>query len=201
MFLGDRLASAGTEWRYYPKDPLVRRIHHVLADRVLEQAPILLGVERLAAVADKPLVILANHLSYSDANVLEVVFQRAGAASLADRLTVIAGPKVYSNIRRRFSSLCFGTIKVPQHHARSTGEAVMSAREVARGARLAIQVAQERLRLGEALLVFAEGTRSRSGEMQPLLSGVARYLDWSDTWMLPVGIVGTERLFPVEGTR
>src|SRR6185503_7636379 len=101
------------------------------------------------------------------ANVLEVVFQRTGANHLSDRLTVVAGPKVYSNIRRRFSSLCFGTIKVPQSSARSTDDAVMNAREVARGARLAIQVAQERLGLGEALLVFAEGTRSRSGGMQP----------------------------------
>ena len=188
----------GAEWRYHPSDPLARRIHHVLADRVLEHQPILLGTEHLAAVADKPLVILANHLSDVDANVLEVVFQRVGAASLSDRLTVVAGPKVYSNIRRRFSSLCFGTIKVPQSSARSTDEAVINPREVARGARLAIQAAQERLRLGEALLVFAEGTRSRSRDMQPLLSGVARYLDGADTWVLPVGLAGTERLFPLE---
>jgi hypothetical protein len=53
-FLGRRLASAGTDWRYYPRDPLVRRIHHVLADLVLEQDPVLLGMEHLAAIADKP---------------------------------------------------------------------------------------------------------------------------------------------------
>ena len=45
--------------------------------------------------------------------------------------------------------------------------------------------------------MFAEGTRSRSGEMQQLLSGVARYLEGPDTWVVPVGIVGTERLFPI----
>jgi 1-acyl-sn-glycerol-3-phosphate acyltransferase len=47
------------------------------------------------------------------------------------------------------------------------------------------------------LLVFAEGTRSRSGNMQPLLSGVARYLESPDTWVLPIGIAGTEHLFPI----
>jgi 1-acyl-sn-glycerol-3-phosphate acyltransferase len=197
VFLGQRLAGAGTGWNYYPRDPLAREIHHVLADRVLEEDPVLFGTEHLADVTDKPLVIVANHLSYSDANVLEVLLQRAGATRLSDRLTVVAGPKVYSNLRRRFSSLCFGTIKVPQSSELATDEAVMSAREVARAARRAIQVAHERLAAGEALLVFAEGTRSRSGEMQQLLPGVARYLDWPGTWILPVGIVGTERLFPV----
>ena len=197
--LSNSLSSAGTDWRYYPRDPLARRIHHVLADRVLEQEPVLLGAEHLAAVAGEPLVILANHLSYVDANVLEVVFQRSGAHGLADRLTVVAGPKVYSSVKRRFSSLCFGTIKVPQSSGRATDEAVMNVRDVARGARRAIQVAHERLRLGEALLIFAEGTRSRSGEMQPLLSGVARYLECAGTWVLPVALTGTERLFPVGG--
>lgn len=197
VILGRRLAAAGTDWKYYPRDPLARRIHHVLAAGVLQHEPVLLGTEHLADVADQPLVIFANHLSYSDANVLDVLFQRAGAAKLSERLTVIAGPKVYSHVRRRFSSLCFGTIKVPQSSARSTEEAVMSVRDVARAARRSIRVAQERLALGEALLVFAEGTRSRSGEMQQLLSAVARYLEWPGTWMLPVGIVGTERLFPV----
>lgn len=195
--LGRRLANTGADWNYYPQDPLAKRIHHVLADRILAQDPLLLGTEHLPAVVDKPVVIVANHLSYSDANLLEVLLQRAGASALSDRLTVVAGPKVYSNLERRFSSLCFGTIKTPQSSARSTDEAAMNAREVAVAARRTIQIARERLRLGEALLVFAEGTRSRSGEMQPLLAGVARYLDGPDSWVLPVGIAGSEALFPI----
>jgi len=111
---------------------------------------------------------------------------------------VAAGPKVYSNVTRRFSSLCFGTIKVPQNSERSTEEAVMSPRDIARAARRSIEIARERLRLGDALLVFPEGSRSRSGQMQPFLPGVARYLDAPDTWVLPVGIAGTERLFPID---
>ena len=74
----------------------------------------------------------------------------------------------------------------------------MSPREVARAARRSIELAHERLRLGDALLVFAEGTRSRSKVMQRMLAGAARYLDGPDVPVLPVGIVGTEALFPVD---
>ena len=109
--MAERLARSGSDWTHTPRDPLARRIHCELAPRVLKHEPIVTGTEHLATVSGKPVVIVANHLSYSDANVLDVVLQKVGATSLADRLTVVAGPKVYSSVSRRFSSLCFGTIK------------------------------------------------------------------------------------------
>ena len=197
--MASRLSAAGADWEYYPRDPLARRIHHALAPCVLRHDPEVTGGEHLNRLASEPLLLIANHLSYSDANVLDVALQNAGHQSLCDRLTVVAGPKVYSNVRRRFSSLCFGTIKVPQNSGRSSEEAVMHPREVARAARRAIEVAQDRLRLGEALLVFAEGSRSRSGDMQPFLAGVARYVDCAPSWVVPIGLAGTDRLFPIDG--
>jgi 1-acyl-sn-glycerol-3-phosphate acyltransferase len=197
--LNERLDHAGADWSYCPRDPLARRIHHVLADKLLEPDSAMFGIEHLAALAGTPVIIFANHLSYSDANLLEIMLQRSGGAALADRLTVIAGPKVYSSLKRRFSSLCFGTIKTPQNSALSSEDAVMNPREVARAARLSIDIAHERLGEGDALLVFAEGTRSRHSGMQPLLAGASRYLDGPGTWIVPAGIVGTEALFPVGG--
>ena len=127
--LSARLSRAATEWAYYPCDPLARRIHHALARQILRPEPVVRGSQHLDAVRDKPVVIFANHLSYSDANVVEVILRNAGARRLADRLTAIAGPKVYSNVTRRFSSLCFGTIKVPQSSGRSSEDAVMTPRD------------------------------------------------------------------------
>ena len=75
----------------------------------------------------------------------------------------------------------------------------MNPREVARAARRSIEIANERLGLGDALLVFAEGSRSRTRGMQQTLAGASRYLDGSDTWVLPIGITGTELLFPIGG--
>jgi 1-acyl-sn-glycerol-3-phosphate acyltransferase len=195
--LGKRLDRSAEDWTYYSPDTLARRLHHVIAAQLLDPASGLRGEEQLARVAGRPVVIFANHLSYSDANLFEILLHRGGFVDLADRLTVMAGPKVYSSTKRRFSSLCFGTIKTPQNAGRSSEEAVMNARDVARAARRSIDMAHERLACGDALLVFAEGTRSRTRGMQQMLSGVARYLDAGETMVLPVGITGTDGLFPV----
>jgi 1-acyl-sn-glycerol-3-phosphate acyltransferase len=196
MTLASRIAGTGADWDYYARDPLARQIHRVLADQILEDSA-LHGVEHVHAAADKPVVIFANHLSYSDANLLEVLLYRAGATGLAGKLTVIAGPKVYSSLKRRFSSLCFATIKTPQSSAVSTDGAVMNPRDVARAARRCIDIAHERLRLGDGLLVFAEGTRSRTNGLQQTLTAVSRYLDGPEAWILPVGITGSEAMFPI----
>ena len=195
--LNERFAAAGSDWTYYPSDPLARRVHHVLAESILDDASTVRGLHHLDAVRGQPVVLIANHLSYADANLLEILLHRAGATADADRLTVVAGPKVYSSLKRRFSSLCFGTIKTPQSTALSSEDAVMHPREVARVARQCIEIALDRVRRGEALLVFAEGTRSRSSGMQQTLAGVARYLEWPGTQVLPVGLTGTELMFPI----
>ena len=95
--LSAQLFISGGEWTYYPPDPLARRIHHALAPRVLQPEPAVEGAHHLELLRDKPVVVFVNHLSYSDANVVEVLLRDAGANWLADRLTAIAGPKVYSS--------------------------------------------------------------------------------------------------------
>jgi hypothetical protein len=198
--LRTHLQQSGLDWEYYASDALARRIHHLLADRILDEKPVLEGNEYLETLARSPFLMLANHLSYSDANVVEVLLHRSAHPDIADRLTVVAGPKVYSDLKRRFSSLCFGTIRTPQSSGVSSDDAVMNPREVAAAARRTIQIAQDRLAAGDALLVFAEGTRSRTAAMQPLLPGIARYLENPDLWVVPVGIAGSETLFPIGET-
>jgi 1-acyl-sn-glycerol-3-phosphate acyltransferase len=150
------------------------------------------GGEHLRAVADRSLVLLPNHLSYADANLIEVLLHRAGFDDVCARLCVVAGPKVYAEPWRRFASLCFGTIKTAQSSQVASGEAVMRPREVARIARETISLAFERLSAGDSLLLFGEGTRSRDGTLQPLLPAVARYCERPDLVLVPCGIVGTE---------
>ena len=68
-------------------------------------------------------------------------------------------------------------------------------------ARLDVQTSAERLRLGEHLLVFPEGARSRDGALQRCLAAVARYLSRKDAFLLPFGHVGCDQLFPVDSER
>ena len=189
--------GADNGWDYYPRDLLARRIHHLLADRFLAAGSELRGAHHLASIPDAPLVIVTNHLSYADANVIEVLLERGGGADLANRLTALAGPKIFTSRERRFSSLCFGTIKVPQSTDVASEEAVLNGREVVRAARHSIDVAHRRLREGDALLLFGEGTRTRTGGLQQMLSAAARYLDVPGTRILPAGLMGSEALFPV----
>jgi 1-acyl-sn-glycerol-3-phosphate acyltransferase len=196
--LMERLAE-DSGWDYYPPDSLARRIHHLLASRFLASDSMAYGLEHLPSAPGVPLIIVANHLSYSDANVVEVLLRRGGASAVAGRLTAVAGPKVFTSRQRRFSSLCFGTIKVPQSADVASGEAVLNAREVARAARRAIDVAHVRLTAGDALLLFPEGTRSRTAAMQPMLPAVARYLEFPGAVVVPAGLTGSESLFPVDG--
>jgi 1-acyl-sn-glycerol-3-phosphate acyltransferase len=192
-----RLGEPADRWGYYEREPLARMVHYQLAPIVLQKPPSVAGAEHLDQVRGRATIIVANHLSYSDANVIQYLLQQCGHGDVADRLAVIAGPKIYSDLSRRFSSLCFGTIKTPQNEGVSSGEAAMNARDVARAARQTLAAADARLAAGDALLIFPEGTRSRSGAMQPFLAGVARYFDRDEVMVVPIGLRGTEQMFAI----
>jgi 1-acyl-sn-glycerol-3-phosphate acyltransferase len=193
-----RVATTGDDWGYFPPEPFARHVHRAMADTMLTPDSGVRNAERLEAVRGRSLVLLPNHISYSDANLLEILLWRAGLGDVSERMTVVAGPKVYSDSLRKFLSLCFGTIKTAQSKSLATGEAVMSAREVAAIARQTIELAFERMSSGDALLVFAEGTRSRAATMQPLLAAVSRYLEREGSVLVPIGITGTETLIGVD---
>jgi 1-acyl-sn-glycerol-3-phosphate acyltransferase len=168
---------------------------------VLEAGSGLENAAALEAARSGRALLLGNHLSFVDVNVLDHLMAEAGYGDVAERITALVGPKVFASPIRRLASLCFGTIKLAQSTSRASGEAVMRPREVARLAIETIRTAQQRQAEGDHLLVFPEGSRSRGARLERCLAAVARYLDTPDTILIPWAHAGAEKLMPLGADR
>ncbi len=193
-----RLESTGASWGYHEPDPVARIVTRAAHQLVLEPGSMLENAAALEIARTRPVLLLGNHLSFIDANALDYLMTEAGFPDVAEHMTVLVGPKVYTHPIRRLASLSFGTINVAQSASLASGDALMSRREVARLAPETFRVARERREHGDHLLIFVEGTRSRTAAMQRALPAVSRYLESEDALLLPWAITGTERLMPIE---
>ncbi|MCE2391635.1 MAG: 1-acyl-sn-glycerol-3-phosphate acyltransferase [Proteobacteria bacterium] len=192
-----RLETTGSDWGYHPPDPVATRLSRVVHRRVAAPGAELYDQGGLAVARERPVIFLGNHLSFIDANAVDFLLHREGHGDIAARLTVLMGPKVFSLPLRRLASLCFGAIKLPQSPSRASGEAVLSKRETLRLAYRALETARERRERGEHLLIFSEGSRSRTGSMQRALPAVARYIENPWATVVPFGVWGTEKMLPL----
>jgi 1-acyl-sn-glycerol-3-phosphate acyltransferase len=192
-----RMRTTGEDWGYHAPDPVARDLSRLALDVLLEPGSSVEGADALRAARGRPAILLPNHLAFVDANALDALVFRGGLADVLGPLAVLVGPKVFSLPLRRVASLCFGTVKIPQSTSRASDEAVMPPREVARISAESIRVAQSRLDANERLLVFVEGSRSRNARLERALAGVTRYLEYPGLLLLPVGLVGTERIVSI----
>ena len=69
-------------------------------------------------------------------------------------------------------------------------------REVARSAAASVELCVELLRQGRAFGIYPEGTRSRDGRLYKFRTGVARIALRTGAPVVPVGLVGTDRVLP-----
>ena len=117
-----------------------------------------------------PLLIVANHLSLADPPLLGV--------SLSRKVMFMAKKELF---RSRVIGYFFG----------SFGAFPVDRRQLNRQAlRQAGQILADDL----ALVMFPEGTRSRSGRLRPAFSGPALIAMRSGAPILPVGIIGTGKI-------
>ena len=179
-------------------EPTCRLVSRTWADHIALPGEVK-GLSHLREAAESgPTLVLCNHLSYIDTTGTDVILHRSGAGDLADRLVALAGPKVFDSPFRAYATSCLSTLPTPQSSS-VTGASRAEMRALLRRALASIRGAAELMASGRILLLYAEGTRSRTGRLQPFLKAVARYLDVPNLRVVPMASWGSERIMPIGG--
>jgi 1-acyl-sn-glycerol-3-phosphate acyltransferase len=127
-----------------------------------------------------PVILASNHLSFIDSVVIPLVVPR--------RVVFLAKAEYFTGkgLRGAFSRLMFTAIG-----------ALPVDRGTQRAAQAALNAALEVLREGEGFGIYPEGTRSRDGRLYRGRTGVGWLSVASGAPVVPVGLIGTNRVQPV----
>lgn len=128
-------------------------------------------------------MLASNHNSHADTAVIFAALPRA----LRRRVVAAAAQDYFfdKGFRQFFSRVLFNTIPVP----RTISAASDPLRHVVRA-----------LREGYGVVIYPEGTRSRTGELGPFRSGIGRLAaEFPSVPIIPVWLDGTARVLPKSG--
>ena len=125
------------------------------------------GVENMPATG--PVILVSNHLNWTDIPLIGLPLKR--------RTHFMAKAELFQKAPIKWLVIGLGAFPVKR------GEAD----------RQAIKQADEVLKAGQVLVIFPEGTRSRTHQMKEGLAGVALIALRSGAPIVPVGIAGSER--------
>lgn len=140
--------------------------------------PVVRGLENVPATG--PVILASNHLSFADSVVIPTLVPRRVAFLAKDDYFTGTGPKG-AFTKAWFEAL--GMLPVD--------------RDDPQAALKSLDVALEVLREGGAFGIYPEGTRSRDGRLYRGRTGAAHLALTAGCPIVPVGLVGTERLQPV----
>ena len=156
--------------------PKIEQTMHRWAIRFLRIPPVEMTVEgREHVEVGQRYVIVSNHISNFD---IPVLFR-----AIPTPIRFLAKKELYKIPVFGPGMDVAGIVKVDRGGARSTREAISAA-------------AAETYRRGFSLLVFAEGTRSRTGEMADFRTGAVRIARDNEADLLPVVISGSFDINP-----
>jgi 1-acyl-sn-glycerol-3-phosphate acyltransferase len=121
-----------------------------------------------------PVIFICNHLSNSDALVLDKVLKQINP-------TFVAGEKLSNNAVTGLGLNVIKTTTIKPNTADKEGLTNM------------IRLIKQ----GESLLIFPEGTRSRTGSLIEAKKGVLLVARMTGAPIVPIGLCGTEKLLPI----
>lgn len=137
----------------------------------------IIGQENLPKAG--PFIIAANHQSYFDFISLVCV--------LPFKLTFLAAEKFFASKFWRPIMEYTGQIKLERYSGDSKDRAT----------ELALKV----LECGKILAIFPQGTRSRSGEIEKIFTGVAKFALSAKVPVIPIGIKKTFEVMPPQAKK
>lgn len=192
--------AAGEGYRLHPADPVASRITRTFM-RFLSPGWSVTGAEHLDSFLEsgpRRRLIVANHLSYTDTQLTDSILCLSGRSAVADRLVAIAGPKVYTEPWRRMAAVALHTRKTAQSSAVATEQDAIGVRELAAIAFETIRDCEQLMDRGYIVLLYPEGSRSRTGRLGPFLRAASRYLAVADLQVLPLAQTGSEAVYPID---
>jgi 1-acyl-sn-glycerol-3-phosphate acyltransferase len=193
-------ATAGDAYRLYPADPFARGMTRTFMAALTPtwRAEGLDQLDTFLAAGPSRRMVVCNHLSYTDTQLTDSLLVLEGRAAFADRLVAIAGPKVYTDPWRRLAAISLNTRKTAQSSAVATEQGALGARELAAVALDTLRDCERLMDEGYVVLLYPEGTRSRTGRLQPFLRASGRYTAIEGLQILPMVQTGSERVFPID---
>lgn len=159
---------------YLPKD-IVRFFSRKIVNKYLKTyADIeVKGMENLKNIK-KPILFICNHLSNSDGLIINRVLREQD-------ITFVAGAKLSDNPLTSLGIYITKTITIRPNTPDKE----------------AISSVVKTLKEGKNILIFPEGTRSRTGSMIKAKKGIILIQKLSKATIVPLGIYGTENLMPI----
>ncbi len=185
------LARAGRQWRVHEADPILRVLSRAWMSRCMPDARVI-GLENLPENG-RGCLWVCNHISYVDTQVKDSLLWQRGVRAVDDMLTV-AGPKVYTEPFRLVAATALHTLMTPQSRRVITHGASLTRRETLRVALGCIKSGVAWMNERGPLLVYPEGSRSRTGRLGGFLRAAARYVE-AARLVVPIAVTGTDQLF------
>lgn len=140
--------------------------------------PTILGKDNVPASGG--VLLASNHLSFIDSFAIPVAAPRK--VSFLAKSDYFTGTGVRGRFVRGFME---------------AGDAIPVDRDDAGGAKESLDLALEVLRAGKAFGIYPEGTRSRDGRLYRGRTGVAFLALTANVPVVPVGLIGTDKVQPV----
>lgn len=136
-----------------------------------------------------PLIFASNHRSHTDtAAILDTLPARICKKTAVAAALDVFGPDTNNGLRRRISKDCLQLVTASAFHAFAFDRQGPPLRSV----RTSVQL----IRNGWNLLLYPEGTRSRTEEMSAFKAGVAVLARFTGRPVIPVFVDGGESILP-----